>query len=76
MFRFYASDPRFPGIEVGNEGDYEFRILKNNKHIDSFHRVETPMLATVSLAFAEKEAKEFFNKLEISTMLKQIYERA
>lgn len=73
MFRLSIYDKRFPGIEVVSDGTTLFRVVKKNKVIDTFVRLEFGMQKNVSLKFAEEESKEFFNRLETSTLLKRVY---
>ena len=73
MFRLSIYDRRFPGIEVVSDGTTLFRVVKKNKVIDTFVRLEFGMQKTISLQFAESECKEFFDRLETSSLLKRVY---
>jgi len=72
-FEVYFTDARFPGISVLNSGTIEFKVVKDDKCIDSFSRFEMGLDMEVSLLYAKDMANNFFDYLEFHPWLFKVY---
>jgi hypothetical protein len=57
------TDPRFPSLEIRNDGGLVFVIYEDGVPIDEFRSVEKPKSPTVSEQFAAARAKQYFDRM-------------
>lgn len=60
MKRVYT-DPRFPNVEVVNDGDTAFHVVVDGEPQDQFVASEDIASTEVSDGFAQRQAKEYFD---------------
>ena len=69
------TDPRFPSLEVRNDGGRVFVILDGGTPIDEFRAVEKPQSPAVSEQFAARRAQQYFDRMATGQMNDEILDR-
>lgn len=73
MKRVYT-DERFPGLEIINEGDTVFSVVRNGQEVSCFESWERPD-GTISEACAHRRAADYFTRLDEMHATVEIPER-
>jgi hypothetical protein len=69
------TDPRFPSLEIRNDGGLVFVIYEDGVPIDEFRAIEKPKSPTVSEQFAANRAKQYFDRMSAGRMSDELLDR-
>jgi len=68
MLRKYT-DPRFPGVQIENDGTLNFSIIESGQVVSTFSGWEAGCKEPVSNDFAQRRAESYFNRMDLSAAL-------
>lgn len=69
------TDPRFPNLEIRNDGGNVFVVVEDGEPMDEFKAYEKPGVPSVSQQFAQRRAQQYFDRMASGEMTAELRDR-